>query len=67
MTIITLKGKLMEHPPDTCPYCGSTDLETSTADVTTGTVEAYVYCNQCPASWTNLYEFSQTIEMEAGE
>lgn len=62
------KGDYGHLPFDLCPYCGSREIAGSAQDVDFNgeRVTLPVDCEQCGASWNEVYEFDQ-LENKRGE
>lgn len=55
------QARYMESDGMYCPHCGSDLLHADPIDATT--MSAYVYCNDCKASWYDTYQLTGMIEV----
>jgi len=51
-----------------CPLCGGTDLDLHRPALDEDrNVYQEAECENCGATWTNIYDFSHTVEVKAAE
>lgn len=50
-----------------CPICRSDDLTGNDVDINEGVATQDVYCNECDASWTDVYVLQAYRSLETEE
>lgn len=64
MTVSTAMKKRYISAPHRCLFCMSDQIEGESFDTGDGTVYQEVHCNDCGASWTDLYKLVNIRDVE---
>ena len=54
-------GELITMTSDTCPRCGSRDIEREPVEVETRCATQECYCRECELAWLNVYALSNQV------
>ena len=52
---------------DTCPHCGSDDLQNDEFDWGGDVIHVPVVCQECGTTWTDVFEWKETLPPEEEE
>lgn len=57
------KQNYVKHP-NTCPYCGSDEIDVHHIEAQDDGASGHVHCRKCDKRWLDCYELTDIVEVE---